>query len=215
MGTLGRRPIKSRGTFWAKAMAELLVKAGVSPNAISIMSVLFALIGMCCLLAARYFSSWLLLVGAAACILLRLLCNLLDGMVAVEGGRHSALGDLFNELPDRFSDLVLIVPLGYLCHESYGPVLGWFAGVLALATAYLRAFSAVQGCISFVGPMAKSHRMALEVAGLLLAVLLGNWISRSLIFYLVLVLMILGCCVTLLRRGHKLVVHMRGGNGHG
>ena len=73
-------------------MAQLLVKAHVSPNAISILSLVSAAGAG----AALYFSGqtppfermWLLLLAAAG-IQLRLLCNMLDGMVAVEGGRQT------------------------------------------------------------------------------------------------------------------------------
>ena len=43
---------------------------------------------------------------------LELLCNLLDGMVAVEGGLGGPTGPLWNELPDRIADSVFIVALG-------------------------------------------------------------------------------------------------------
>ena len=42
-----------------------------------------------------------LLLLAAAGIQLRLLCNLLDGMLAVEEGFKSKTGDIYNDLPDR------------------------------------------------------------------------------------------------------------------
>src|SRR5205807_2107597 len=53
-----------------------------------------------------------LLVGAALLIQLRLLANLMDGMVAVENERAQPTGALFNELPDRLSDSLLIVAAG-------------------------------------------------------------------------------------------------------
>ena len=68
------------------------------------------------------FGGWALLVGpgwpvaylaAAAAMQLRLLCNMLDGMVAVEGRRSSPNGVLFNEVPDRFEDSIFIVAFGY------------------------------------------------------------------------------------------------------
>ena len=40
---------------------------------------------------------------------LRLLCNMMDGLVAVEGGLKSKAGDLFNEAPDRIEDVILLV----------------------------------------------------------------------------------------------------------
>ena len=42
------------------------------------------------------------LVGAGL-ILLRLLANMLDGMVADESGEGGPLGSLYNEIPDRIS----------------------------------------------------------------------------------------------------------------
>lgn len=42
----------------------------------------------------------------------RLLCNLFDGMVAIEGGKKSANGDLYNDMPDRFADALFIIPVG-------------------------------------------------------------------------------------------------------
>jgi phosphatidylglycerophosphate synthase len=113
-----------------------------------------------------------LFVLAAVCIQLRLLCNMLDGMVAVEGGLGSRAGDLYNELPDRIADPLLIVPAGYATGFALGPELGWIAGTLALLTAYIRSLGGNAGLPqSFIGPMAKPHRMATMTAGLLLAAL--------------------------------------------
>eukprot|EP00658_Telonema_sp_P-2_P038702 TRINITY_DN27712_c0_g1_i3.p2 TRINITY_DN27712_c0_g1~~TRINITY_DN27712_c0_g1_i3.p2 ORF type:complete len:108 (+),score=18.36 TRINITY_DN27712_c0_g1_i3:177-500(+) len=46
----------------------------------------------------------------------RLLCNLLDGMVAGElrgkGEYHNKMGHVYNELPDRVSDAAMLIGLG-------------------------------------------------------------------------------------------------------
>lgn len=39
----------------------------------------------------------------------RLICNLLDGMVAQESGVKSSLGKIMNEVPDRYSDIILLL----------------------------------------------------------------------------------------------------------
>ena len=44
---------------------------------------------------------------------LRLLCNLFDGMVAIEGGFKTKAGEIFNELPDRFSDAFIFIGAAY------------------------------------------------------------------------------------------------------
>jgi len=113
-----------------------------------------------CFLLSRENAWWAL--GAAAGIQLRLICNLMDGMVAIEGGMKSKTGDVFNDLPDRFADLLLIVPAGYAVAWVHGPELAWAAGALAVFTAYVRVLGGALGLKQdFVGPMAKQQRMAL------------------------------------------------------
>src|SRR5215467_14101920 len=98
-----RRPLKTRQAAWAKALAQRLVKWNVAPNSISVTSAFFALAGA----AALYFSGQfaggqraLFLILAIAGIQGRLVCNLLDGMVAIEGGRRTKSGGIYNDLPD-------------------------------------------------------------------------------------------------------------------
>jgi phosphatidylglycerophosphate synthase len=172
----GRRPLATRSKRWAIALAHALGRAGVRPNAVSLASIAFAIAAGGAFYLAPAASGrsrpWLFL-AAAACIQLRLLCNLLDGMLAVEEGLKSSLGDLYNELPDRAADVVILVGAGYAASwDAYGPLLGWAAAVLAVTTAYVRALGSSLGAgHQFVGPMAKPHRMfALTVASLAAAV---------------------------------------------
>jgi hypothetical protein len=80
------------------------------------------------------------LILAVACIQLRLLCNLLDGMVAVEQGLATPTGPIWNELPDRLADVFFLVGAGYGAQAAgfqAGVALGWSAAALALLTAYV------------------------------------------------------------------------------
>ena len=111
-----RRPIKARDTRWAAATAGFLARAGVKPNTISVFSAVFAgAVGSCLALTpgADAISASLLFVGAALGVQLRLLCNLFDGMVAVEGGFRTKSGEVFNELPDRFADAFVVIGCAY------------------------------------------------------------------------------------------------------
>jgi phosphatidylglycerophosphate synthase len=178
-----RRPLKSRERGWAIALAGRLAQAGVSPNAISLASIGFAalaglaLLGTAAAGAALQPVLWLV---AAAGIQLRLLCNLLDGLVAVEGGRGSRSGEVFNDAPDRLADIVILVAAGYaLPWPAWGGALGWVAATLAVLTAYVRLLGRALGRPQdFCGPMAKQHRMAVLTAACLGAIveglLLGN-----------------------------------------
>jgi phosphatidylglycerophosphate synthase len=150
-----RRPIASRSAAWAKALAAFLARTSVTPNQISAASVVFAA-GGAALLALK--PDAIGLIGCAAAVQARLVCNLLDGMVAIEGGKKSPVGSLYNEFPDRIADSLLIVALGY----SIGwPALGWFGALAAALTAYIRVFGGSLGFAQdFRGPMAKQQRMA-------------------------------------------------------
>lgn len=155
-----RRPIAARSSKWAQATASFLARSRVTPNQISVASVFFAAAGAA-LLAFR--PDVLGLIGCALAVQARLVCNLLDGMVAIEGGKKSALGALYNEFPDRIADSLLIVALGY----GIGwPALGWFGALAAALTAYIRVFGGSLGFAQdFRGPMAKQQRMAILTAG--------------------------------------------------
>lgn len=102
-------------------------------------------------------------VVAVAGIQLRLVCNLMDGLLAVEGGLKSAVGDLYNEVPDRLADTLLLVGAGYgaAAVHPWAADAGWAAAAGAMGTAYARALGAsLTGKQDFRGPFAKQHRMA-------------------------------------------------------
>lgn len=158
-----RRPLKSRSSGWARALAAAIARTPVTPNQISVASVGFAALGAWALLTPD--APWALLI-CAACIQLRLLCNLLDGMVAVEGGKGSPVGNLYNELPDRIADSALIVAAGYAGGAAW---LGWCGALLAVCTAYIRALGGALGLSQdFRGPLAKQQRMAVLTCACLL-----------------------------------------------
>ena len=159
-----RRPIAARGSAFARRTAAWLADSGITPNAISVLSIVFAAVAAAAL--SWLPSPWGALLCAAG-IQARLLCNLFDGMVAVEGGKASATGALYNEVPDRIADSLLLVALGYAAGHGW---LGWLAALLAAITAYIRTLGGSLGqAQDFRGPMAKQHRMATMTAACALA----------------------------------------------
>jgi phosphatidylglycerophosphate synthase len=205
-----RRPLKTRDTAWARALARWFVARRVAPNHISLASLGFAALGAIAMLLSPAAPPGVrvgLYLAAAVCIQLRLLCNLLDGMVAVEGGLGSRSGDVFNEVPDRIADPLLIVPAGYACGLAWGPELAWTAGLLALLTAYIRALGGTLGLPqSFAGPMAKPHRMAAMTIALITAALLCPWSLDGVVLMLALILIVIGAIVTAVRRTRAILV---------
>jgi len=160
-----RRPIAARSSAIAQGLTRALLRTSVTPNQISLASIAFAALGAAALIHAP--SHPLLYLAAILGIQLRLLCNLLDGMVAVEGGRGSPVGALYNEVPDRVADTLLIMALGYAAGSSW---LGWAGALAAALTAYIRVLGGALGQPQdFRGPMAKQHRMALLTGACALA----------------------------------------------
>jgi phosphatidylglycerophosphate synthase len=156
-----RRPIAARNLGFFQRLAPKLARAGVSANSISIASGAVGIAAGAALFLTRITplpQQRVLWLAGAAFIQLRLLANLLDGMVAISSGKASAVGELFNELPDRISDAAALVGLGYAAGAM--PVLGWVAAILAVITAYVRTLGKSVGAGSdFSGPMAKQQRM--------------------------------------------------------
>lgn len=206
-----RRPLKSRGTAWASACSRVLLRVGLRPNAVSLLSLVFAAgAGVCLFLAPSHPQFPWLWLAAAACVQLRLLCNLMDGMLAVEGGLKSPTGELFNELPDRLADALILAPLGYAEGSAAGIALGWAAACGAIGTAYIRAMGAsLTGENDFRGPMAKPHRMATVTAACI--GMMGLEISgqaRPLIFW-ALVVINAGILITGWRRVSRLASNLK------
>jgi phosphatidylglycerophosphate synthase len=204
-----RRPLASRDTAWARNAASWLVARDVTPNQISQLAMVFAAFGF---LASAL--SWLaapilagvLLIFAAACCQGRLICNLLDGMVAIEGGKAAKDGPFWNEAPDRVSDILFLCGAGVACGS---PGLGAVAAIGAVSTAYLRELGRAEGLgADFSGPMAKQHRMAVLTIGAMLAAYAPLVWDGSVLKY-ALGLIILGTVITALRRSWRIITGLK------
>ncbi len=213
MSEENRRPIAARNTRWAARTAEALVARGVTPNAISVASMVAgALAGLAFWgagAAGSGFLAGLLLVAGAAFVQGRLLCNLFDGLVAVEGGKGAKDGPFWNEFPDRVADLLILAGFGA---AAGWPALGWAAGGLAVVTAYVRELGHGLGqAADFGGPMAKQHRMAAVTAGA--RVQAGVWIAGAAwpVVLWVLWLIVIGTVVTVLLRSRRIILRLKAG----
>ncbi|MEQ1493613.1 MAG: CDP-alcohol phosphatidyltransferase family protein [Terricaulis sp.] len=142
-----RRPIGQRSRFYAVYLTRVLAKSGVTPNFISFTSVIFAGLAGACFYTSGISDGGdriMLLLGGALFCQLRLLANMLDGMVAVEAGKGSPDGPIH-----------AIAATG-----MFDATLGWAAAVAAVMTAYVREVGKAAGApADYSGPMAKPHRM--------------------------------------------------------
>ena len=140
-------------------LTDLLIRARISPNAISVVSVVFAAAGAAILVYAPNEGG---LIATAACVQLRLLCNFSTAWWPSRAAGNRPPARSTTKYPDRFADSLFIVALGY----SIGlPWLGWFGALAAAVTAYIRVLGGTLGLPQdFRGPLAKPHRMAVLTA---------------------------------------------------
>ena len=175
-----RRPLASRDSGWARAVARKLSTASVKPNQIPMASM-----GMAAVTGVAFWQAGMATGGSRVALLLtaalfcqfRLLCNLFDGMVAIEGGKQEPDGPFWNEFPDRVADVLIFVGVGY----GVGlPALGWTAAAFSVLTAYTRELGRNCGLpADFSGPMAKQHRMAVITAAAVLSLLEPLWTGHN------------------------------------
>ncbi len=83
---------------------------------------------------------------------------MLDGMVAVASGKASRRGEILNDLPDRVSDIVIFVGVAH--SGLMNPLIGYWAAIFAVLTAYVGLFGQALGVQrEFGGIMSKPWRM--------------------------------------------------------
>lgn len=208
-----RRPLKTRDVAVFQRLASWMIARGLRPNAISFSSIVFAAAAGACLAGTSWSPNRWLFLLAAALVQLRLLANMLDGMVAIGSGELNALGDMWNEVPDRIADSLILIGAGYSLGGSV--VAGYVATMFALFTAYLRAFGTTHGVKGlFLGPMAKPHRMATITAACVWVALVpaswpGGMESQPGAMTIALWLIVAGGIVTVVRRLNRMVVALR------
>lgn len=214
-----RRPIAARRLRASQIAAHWLAERGVTANAISLAGLSCGLLaGVAFYLTAAWPATarlwWL---AAAAFVQLRLVANMLDGMVALESATASPVGELYNEVPDRISDCATLVGLGYAAGGR--PELGYLAALAAIFTAYVRAAGRSAGAPQeFCGPMAKQQRMFLvTIAAIYLTVTSASWQAWPLPPFAsgipagVLALIVAGCVLTSIRRLYRIARALRQG----
>ena len=214
-----RRPLASRQLPVAGRCATWLAARNVSPNSISLAGVGFSILACLCCAGTAWVggsTARILFVLAAILIQARLLANLFDGMVAVESGKASPQGEIFNEVPDRVSDPLIFVGTGFAAGGS--PSLGFLCAILSVFVAYLRVFGNSLGTRNlFLGPMAKPQRMAtLTIACVYSALAPYGWFGgpgsndSTGAVSLALALIVLGTIVTAVRRLGRIAAQVRG-----
>lgn len=149
---------------------------------------------------------WLL--GGTACIL-RIFCIQLDKILKHPSRDRQAEEVFFEELPERVSDAVTLIGLGFAINSNSW--LGLAAALGAIFSAYVRSFGVSRGAgnhATSTGPMTRTHRLLLvTVTATLMAIGVA---ARGLPFTVpqaALCLIIIGCVATIFIRLVKIREH--------
>jgi phosphatidylglycerophosphate synthase len=167
-----RRPIADLFRRTASAAVAWCVSRRIHPDWVSYSSIVAAAFAALCF----WFSGTapVLLIPAVGFCYLRLWLNMLDGMVALASGTASRTGEIVNELPDRFSDVIIFAGAGHsgLC----SPIGGYWAAIFALLTAYVGTLGQAVGVQrEFSGLMSKPWRMVV--------LHIGAWITLGILWF--------------------------------
>jgi phosphatidylglycerophosphate synthase len=202
-----RRPIANIFRQTGDAATRFCVRNGLHPDAISYLSIVASLIAAICFWKSGQ-SRWLLIVAPLFCYL-RLWFNMLDGMVAVAANKASRRGEILNDLPDRISDIAIFVGVAH--SGLMNPLIGYWAAILAVLTAYVGLFGqALGGQREFGGMMSKPWRMVALSIGAWLTFFLG---PQSFTIFTILdwtcMVVIAGCVQTIVVRLKRITVALQ------
>ena len=162
MSFRGLYRLKPASQAVVRPLERLAVRTGISADALTLLAVPVAALGGACL-ALSGPAPWLLL-AVPLLAALRLILNLLDGMVARSTGSTHPMGEVWNELGDRLADVLFIGGLAFV--PGVDPRLAMSAVVAALLASYAGITSRAAGATrQYGGVMSKPGRMvALGVA---------------------------------------------------
>ena len=130
-------------------------------------------------------------------LLVRMILNALDGMMAREFGQTSRLGEVLNELGDVVSDVFIFFPLLKYHPESL------YLIVIFIVLSVLNEFAGIMGKVlggerRYEGPMGKSDRaLLIGVYGLIAYLGISIHPYSQIIFAVVIVLLLLSTFVRL------------------
>jgi phosphatidylglycerophosphate synthase len=209
---VSRRPIANIFRLTAHGVTRFCVRHHVSADAISYFSVLAA--ALAALLFWKSGAHPILLLFAPGFCYIRLWCNMLDGMVALAAGKASWRGEILNDLPDRISDVLIFAGVA---HSGWmNPIVGYWAAIFALMTAYVGMFGQAVGVQrEFSGIMSKPWRMVILHAGAWITLVCLWWNQGSIRFAGLTVLdwacviVVAGCVQTMAIRLKRIMAALR------
>jgi phosphatidylglycerophosphate synthase len=144
-------------------VANLLARLGFTPDLVTIISLLFAIIaGILIALDHLYLG---LLAGMAMG-----LCDVLDGQIATLIGKKGKFGGVLDSMIDRYSEFMVFCGLGvhfYFLHEPLMVLITALALIGSFEVSYVKARIEGAGFKCNVGILQRSERLVLLAIGIL------------------------------------------------
>jgi CDP-diacylglycerol--glycerol-3-phosphate 3-phosphatidyltransferase len=163
--------IKPAAQRMVRPLIDVCVSRGVSADSLTLAAIPVAALGGLCLAVSDTLSVLLLAVPFVAGT--RLILNLIDGQVARRTGTTHAMGEVFNEVGDRISDILFIGGLAFVA--AVGPLLALAAVVAAQLSSYAGVSARAVGVPrQYGGVMSKPGRMIVLAVSAPLAFILGT-----------------------------------------
>ena len=136
-------------------LLNALHRLGITANQLTIIAILFSFgLGVIVYFSSQY-PFFLLLVAIG--LLLRMVLNALDGMMARQFDMQSKMGEVLNELGDVVSDLAIFLP--FIVFPELNPRIVVLFAVLSIINEYAGILGkAMGGERRYDGPMGKSDR---------------------------------------------------------
>ena len=197
------------------SLAQALSKAQVSPEAVLIAGVGFALGGSVAFGLAGLSEGGARVVWlgfAVISIQFRMTCAVVGRLMTDDAVKGPAT-PLWKSLPDRIADVLLLVGAGYASLQAgdvLSPALGWLCAVLAVTASYVRELGRGAGvAINRVGPVGKGRRMAILSAGALVSMLEWTWGWHGEALLIALALLAALSALTVFNRARRLARGLR------
>lgn len=152
--------LKKKFQLKIASIAEKLGKAGFTPNTMSLLGILLAVLSATSYIYAK--DSQLFTFSAAVLLLLSGLCDALDGAIARVCSKTSAFGGFFDSVLDRYVDGLVCsaIIIGGLCELRWGAI----ALVGSLLVSYTRARAEAEKVkMESVGLMERPERILIVV----------------------------------------------------
>ena len=186
-----------------RQLANLLARAGVSANDVTLFALALSFLTGGVILYVRSFRVLLLL---PLVLFVRMALNAIDGMLAREHNQKTPLGAILNELGDVFSDAALYLPLATIL--PFDPLLIVLIVLLAVISEMTGVLGIQIGASRrYDGPMGKSDRaFVFGALGLLLGLQLPIFRVVQPVLWIILVLLLF----TVVNRSRAALKEIRG-----